>query len=118
MLSFSPAAATKDPKKDRTACGWAGEDGSQDEGMEESDICHSINTADIHEIVVTRVNETLTAYKNAQREFDSPVITHTHTHTRTHARTHARTHTHTQICSACEHNVVFSSFTLVTLLIS
>ena len=42
--------------------------------MQESDICDSINTADIHEIVVTRVNETLTAYKKAQREFDSPVI--------------------------------------------
>ena len=42
--------------------------------MKESDICDSINTADIHEIVVTRVNETLTAYKNAQAEFDSPVI--------------------------------------------
>ena len=50
------------------------EDRSQDEGMQESDICDSINTADIHEIVVTRVNETLTAYKNAQGEFDSPVI--------------------------------------------
>ena len=54
--------------------GGAGEDGSQDEGMQESDICDSINTADIHEIVVTRVNETLTAYRNAQGEFDSPVI--------------------------------------------
>ena len=65
MLAFSPASATKDPKKGRTAVGGAGEDGSQDEGMQESDICDSINTADIHEIVVTRVNETLTAYKNA-----------------------------------------------------
>ena len=52
----------------------AGEDGSQDEGMQESDICDSINTADIHEMVVTRVNETLTAYRKAQGEFDSPVI--------------------------------------------
>ena len=74
MLAFSPASATKDPKKGRTAVGGTGEDGSQDEGMQESDICDSINTADIHEIVVTRVNETLTAYKNAQGEFDSPVI--------------------------------------------
>ena len=57
MLAFSPASATKDPKKGRTAVGGAGEDGSQDEGMQESDICDSINTADIHEIVVTRVNE-------------------------------------------------------------
>ena len=73
MLAFSPASATKDQKKGRTAFGGAGEDGSQDEGMQESDICDSINTADIHEIVVTRVNETLTAYKNA-REFDSPVL--------------------------------------------
>ena len=54
--------------------GGGGEDESQDEGMQESDICDSINTADIHEIVVTRVNETLTAYKKAQGEFDSPVI--------------------------------------------
>ena len=68
------ASATKDPKKGRTAVGGAGEDGSQDEGMQESDICDSINTANIHEIVVTRVNETLTAYRNAQGEFDSPVI--------------------------------------------
>ena len=74
MLAFSPASATKDPKKGRTAVGGAGEDGSQDEGMQESDICDSINMADIHEIVVTRVNETLTAYRNAQGEFDSPVI--------------------------------------------
>ena len=78
MLAFSPASATKDPKKGRTAVGGGGggggEDRSQDEGMQESDICDSINTADIHEIVVTRVNETLTAYKNAQGEFDSPVI--------------------------------------------
>ena len=59
MLAFSPASATKDPKKGRTAVVGAGEDGSQDEGMQESDICDSINTADIHEIVVTRVNETL-----------------------------------------------------------
>ena len=73
MLAFSPASETKDPKKGRTAVGGGGgggegggEDGSQDEGMQESDICDSINTADIHEIVVTRVNETLTAYKNAQ----------------------------------------------------
>ena len=51
--------------------GGGGEDGSQDEGMQESDICDSINTADIHEIVVTRVNETLTAYKNAQGQFDT-----------------------------------------------
>ena len=45
--------------------------------MQESDICDSINTADIHEIVVTRVNETLTAYKNARGwggGGDSPVI--------------------------------------------
>ena len=49
MLAFSPASATKDPKKGRTAVGGAGEDGSQDEGMQESDICDSINTADIHE---------------------------------------------------------------------
>ena len=62
MLAFFPASATKDPKKGRTAVGGA-EDGSQDEGMQEPDICDSINTADIHEIVVTRVNETLTAYK-------------------------------------------------------
>ena len=74
MLAFSPASATKDPQKGRIAVGGTGEDGSQDEGMQESDICDSINTADIHEIVVTRVNETLTAYKNAQGEFDSPVI--------------------------------------------
>ena len=74
MLAFSPASATKDRKKGRTAVRGAGEDGSQDEGMQESDICDSINTADIHEIVVARVNETLTAYKNAQGEFDSPVI--------------------------------------------
>ena len=74
MLAFSPASATKDSKKGRTAVGGAGEDGSQDEGMQEPDICDNINTADIHEIVVTRVNETLTAYKNAQGEFDSPVI--------------------------------------------
>ena len=53
MLAFSPASATKDPKKGRTAVVGAGEDGSQDEGMQESDICDSINTADIHEIVVT-----------------------------------------------------------------
>ena len=53
---------------------FSGEDGSQDEGIQEPDICGSINTADIHEIVVTRVNETLTAYKNAQGEADSPVI--------------------------------------------
>ena len=73
MLAFSSAPATKDQKKGRTAFGGAGEDGSQDEGMREPDICDSINTADIREIVVTRVNETLTAYKNA-REFDSPVL--------------------------------------------
>ena len=74
MLAFSPASATKDPQKGRTVVGGTGEDGSQDEGMQESDICDSINTADIHEIVVTRVIETLTAYKNAQGELDSPVI--------------------------------------------
>ena len=74
MLAFSPASAKKNPKKGRTAVGGAGEDGSQDEGMQKPDICDSINTADIHEIVVTRVNETLTAYKNAQGESDSPVI--------------------------------------------
>ena len=73
MLAFFPASATKDPKKGRTAVGGA-EDGSQDEGMQEPDICDSINTADIHKIVGTRVNGTLTAYKNAQGEFDSPVI--------------------------------------------
>ena len=71
---FVPASATKDQKKGRTAVVGAGEDGSQDEGMQQTDICDSINTADIHEIVVTRVNETLTAYKKAQGEFDSPVI--------------------------------------------
>ena len=47
---------------------------SQIYGTQESNICDSINTADVREIVVTRVNETLTAYKNAQGEFDSPVI--------------------------------------------
>ena len=56
MLVFSPASATKDPKKGRTAVGGTGENGSQDEGMQQTDICYSINTADIHEIVGTRVN--------------------------------------------------------------
>ena len=72
MLAFSPASVTKDPKKGRTVVGETGKDGPQDDGMQESDICDSINTADIHEIVVTRVKETLTVYKNAQGESDSP----------------------------------------------
>ena len=74
MLAFSPVSETKDPKRGRTVVGKTNEDGSQDDRMQESDICGSMNTADIHEIVVTRVNETLPAYKNAQGEFDSPVI--------------------------------------------
>ena len=74
MLAFSPASATKDPKRGRTIVWETSEDGSQDDRMQESDICGSMNTADIHEIVVTRVNETLPAYKNAQGEYDSPVI--------------------------------------------
>ena len=53
MLAFSPASATKDPKKGRAVAGGTGEDGSQDEGMQESNICNSINTTDIHDIVVT-----------------------------------------------------------------
>ena len=61
-------------KAGRLSLGGTGEDGSQDEGIQESDICDSINTADIHEIVVTRMIETLTACKNAQGELDSPVI--------------------------------------------
>lgn len=68
QLVFSPASTTKEPKKVRTAVEEA------DEEMCNVDLCEEISTADIHEVVIQRVNETLTAYKNAQGEFDSPVI--------------------------------------------
>ena len=83
---FSPFSAKKDNKKVKTGCddddddiivddqrAWATDSGSTGRERKSSKVS-CVDIPSIHETVMTRVNETLTSYRNAEGDFDNPII--------------------------------------------